>query len=69
MELLAVIEALKKLKQTNLKITVYTDSKYVVDSVEKKWVFNWQKINFKNKKNVDLWLDFLSLYKKNSIKF
>ena len=69
MELLAVIEALKKLKQTNLKIIVYTDSKYVVDSVEKKWLFKWEKINFKNKKNVDLWLDFLSLYKKNSIKF
>jgi len=69
MELLAVIEALKKLKQTNLKIIVYTDSKYVVDSVEKKWLFKWEKLNFKNKKNVDLWLDFLSLYKKNSIKF
>jgi ribonuclease HI len=69
MELLAVIEALKKLKQKNLKIIVYTDSKYVVDSVEKKWLFKWEKVNFKNKKNVDLWLDFLSLYKKNSIKF
>ena len=69
MELMAVIEALKKLKQTNLKITVYTDSKYVVDSIEKKWLFKWEKIKFKNKKNVDLWLDFLSLYKKNSIKF
>jgi ribonuclease HI len=66
MELMAVIEALKKLKQTNLKITVYTDSKYVVDSIEKKWLFKWEKIKFKNKKNVDLWLDFLSLYKKNS---
>jgi ribonuclease HI len=69
MELLAVIEALKKLKQTNLKIIVYTDSKYVVDSVEKKWLFKWEKLKFKNKKNVDLWLDFLSLYKKNNIKF
>jgi ribonuclease HI len=61
MELLAVIDALKKLKQTNLKIIVYTDSKYVVDSIEKKWVFKWEKVNFKNKKNVDLWLDFLKL--------
>ena len=69
MELLAVTEALKKLKQTNLKIIIYTDSKYVVDSIEKKWVFKWEKVNFKNKKNVDLWLDFLNLYKKNSIKF
>ena len=68
MELLAVTEALKKLKQTNLKIIIYTDSKYVVDSIEKKWVFKWEKVNFKNKKNVDLWLNFLNLYKKNSIK-
>ena len=37
--------------------------------LEKKWLFKWEKIKFKNKKNVDLWLDFLSLYKKNSIKF
>ena len=69
MELLAVIEALKKLTKKELKITVFTDSRYVVDSVEKKWVFKWKKNGFKNKKNVDLWLDFLSLYKKNKIKF
>ena len=69
MELLAVIEALKKLKQTNLKIIVYTDSKYVVDSVEKKWLFKWEKVNFKNKKNVDLWLEFLPLQEKHNIQF
>ena len=50
MELLAVIEALKKLKKRGLKITVYTDSKYVVDSIEKKWVFNWQKKGFQRQK-------------------
>ena len=69
MELLAVIEALKKLKKSGLKISVYTDSKYVVDSVEKKWVFNWQKKGFKNKKNIDLWLEFLKVYEQNSISF
>ena len=69
MELLAVIEALKKLKQTNLKIIVYTDSKYVVDSVEKKWLFKWEKVNFKNKKNVDLWLEFLKVQELNNISF
>jgi len=69
MELLAVIEALKKLKKSGLKITVYTDSKYVVDSIEKKWVFNWQKKGFKNKKNIDLWLEFLKVYEQNSISF
>ena len=69
MELLAVIEALKKLKKRGLKITVYTDSKYVVDSIEKKWVFNWQKKGFKNKKNIDLWLEFLKIYELNNISF
>jgi ribonuclease HI len=69
MELLAVIDALKMLKKNNLKILIYTDSKYVVDSVEKKWVFKWKTTNFKNKKNVDLWLDFLKLFEKNTIKF
>ena len=54
MELLAVIDALKKLKKTKLKITVFTDSKYVVDSIEKKWVFKWKTTGFKNKKNVEV---------------
>ena len=49
MELLAVIEALKKIKTKNADVVVYTDSKYVSDSVKKKWVFNWQKNNFKKK--------------------
>jgi ribonuclease HI len=69
MELLAVIDALKMLKKNKLKVLIYTDSKYVVDSVEKKWVFKWKTTNFKNKKNVDLWLDFLKLFNKNTIKF
>tara|TARA_B100000768_G_scaffold157692_1_gene155898 strand:- start:461 stop:946 length:486 start_codon:yes stop_codon:yes gene_type:complete len=69
MELLAVIDALKKLKKTKLKITVFTDSKYVVDSVEKKWVFKWKTTGFKKKKNVDLWLEFLKLNELNNISF
>ena len=69
MELLAVIDALKMLKKNKLKVLIYTDSKYVVDSVEKKWLFKWKTTNFKNKKNVDLWLDFLKLFDKNTIKF
>ncbi len=68
MELLAVVEALKKIKKNNQKIIIYTDSKYVVNSVEKKWVFAWQKNNFKKKKNIDLWLEFLKEYKKHSVK-
>ena len=69
MELLAVIEALKKLTVKNLKVHIYTDSKYVVNPIEKQWLQNWKKTGFKNKKNVDLWLEFLTLFEKHKIKF
>ena len=63
MELLAVIVALESVKKENLAITVYSDSKYVIDSVEKKWVFGWEKKNFNKKKNPDLWIRFLKPYR------
>lgn len=69
MELLAVIEALKKLKKEGQNVTIYTDSRYVVDAVEKRWVFNWEKKAFKDKKNPDLWQDFLKEYRKHTINF
>jgi len=69
MELLAVIVALEKLKKHNQKVHIYTDSKYVSDSVEKKWVFSWESKGFKNKKNADLWIRFLSVYKKHKVSF
>jgi ribonuclease HI len=69
MELLAVIVALETLTREGLHIKIYTDSKYVVDAVEKKWVFGWVKKQFKDKKNKDLWLRFLESYKKHSIQF
>ena len=50
MELLSVIVALESLKKEGTAVTVYSDSKYVVDSVELKWVFGWEKKNFKDKK-------------------
>ncbi|HZH54215.1 MAG TPA: ribonuclease H, partial [Sphingobacteriaceae bacterium] len=55
MELLAVIIGLEALKNLGQQVTVYSDSKYVVDSVEKGWVFNWMKKGFAGKKNKDLW--------------
>lgn len=67
MELMAVIEALKKLKNPQTKAIVFTDSKYVVDSVQKGWVFNWEKKGFKDKKNVDLWMQFLKEYRKHDV--
>ena len=69
MELMAVIVALEHLKNEGSQVIVYSDSKYVVDSIEKKWIDGWIKKNFKNVKNVDLWLRFLPLYKKHHIKF
>ncbi len=69
MELLGVIAALEALKKEETAVTVYSDSKYVVDSVEKKWVFGWEKKNFKEKKNSDLWIRFLNVYRKHKVKF
>ncbi|CAM3821774.1 ribonuclease HI [Flavobacterium cucumis] len=69
MELLAVIVGLEKLKNPKTKVLVVSDSKYVVDSVEKRWVFQWEKINFKAKKNPDLWMRFLKVYRKHQVDF
>jgi ribonuclease HI len=69
MELMSVIVALESLKKDGSEVTVYSDSKYVVDSVEKKWVFGWQKKNFKDKKNPDLWQRFLRIYPKHKVHF
>lgn len=69
MELLAVISGLESIKKPGQEIMVYSDSKYIIDSVEKKWVFNWVKTGFKDKKNKDLWLRFLAVYKLHNVKF
>ena len=69
MELLAVIVGLEAVKKENSIITVYSDSKYVVDAIEKKWVFNWEKKSFKSKKNPDLWIRFLKVYRKQKVSF
>jgi ribonuclease HI len=69
MELMGAIAGLEALKVSSCNVTIYTDSKYVADSVEKKWVFNWVKIRFKGKKNSDLWIRFLEVYQRHQIKF
>ncbi len=69
MELLAVIVGLEKLKKKGTKVLVVSDSKYVVDSVEKKWVFGWEKTGFKGKKNPDLWMRFLKVYRQHQVDF
>ena len=67
MELLAVIIGLEALKNEGSDVTVYSDSSYVVDAVEKGWVFSWEKKGFKKKKNPDLWKRFLKIYQKHQV--
>jgi len=69
MELLAVIKGLEALKILNQDVMVFSDSKYVVDAVEKKWVFGWVSKGFKDKKNKDLWMRFLELNKLHKVRF
>jgi ribonuclease HI len=69
MELMAVCVGLESIKKLNQEITVFSDSKYVIDSVDKKWVFGWVKKGFAGKKNKDLWLRFLQSYKLHQVKF
>jgi ribonuclease HI len=69
MELLAVIEGLKKLNESPLKVKVYTDSKYVADAFVKNWVFGWEKKEFKDRKNTDLWIALLKEYRKHKVSF
>ena len=69
MELLAVIIALKQLKNPGTPVKVFTDSKYVSDAVNKKWIFGWEKKNFVNRKNSDLWKEFLLEIRKHQVQF
>ena len=69
MELLAVIVGLEALKVDNCQVTVYSDSKYVVDAVEKRWVWSWVKKRFAGKKNADLWQRFLKIYDRHQVRF
>jgi ribonuclease HI len=69
MELLAVIAGLEALKKPGSNVVIYTDSKYVADSVEKGWVFQWESKAFKKKKNPDLWIRFLKIYRKHIVRF
>ena len=69
MELLSVIKALEMLKGEAHEVTVYSDSKYVVDAVEKGWVFGWAKKGFAKKKNPDLWRRFLKIYPRHKVAF
>jgi ribonuclease HI len=69
MELLAVIKGLETIKKEGIPVTIYSDSEYVVNAVEKGWLWNWEKKNFKDKANVDLWKRYIPLHRKYTPKF
>ncbi|MFN7913373.1 MAG: ribonuclease HI [Bacteroidota bacterium] len=69
MELLSVIVGLETIKQKELSVLIYSDSKYVVEAINQKWVFGWVKKEFKGKANADLWVRFLKIYNQNKHQF
>lgn len=64
MELLAVITGLEAIKKNGIPITIYSDSKYVVEAVKQGWIWGWEKKDFKNKANPDLWKRYIKLHHK-----
>jgi len=69
MELLAVISGLEAIKKTGIPVIIVSDSKYVVDSVEKGWIWGWEKKNFAKKANADLWKRYIPLHRKYNPRF
>lgn len=69
MELMAVCVALETLKFEGSNVTIYSDSKYVVDAVDKGWVFGWERKGFSGKKNPDLWQRFLRTFRRHNVRF
>jgi ribonuclease HI len=69
MELTAVIVGLEAVKRPDAEIILYSDSKYVVDSVNKGWVFGWERKNFEKRLNADLWIRFLAVYRRHRVRF
>ena len=69
MELLAVITGLEAIKWDKADVTIWSDSSYVVDAVEKGWVFAWERKGFAKKANPDLWMRFLAVYHRHTVRF
>lgn len=67
MELLAAISGLEALKHDGLTVRLYTDSQYLVNAVNKGWLFTWESKRFARKKNQDLWIRFLEVYRRHSV--
>ena len=69
LELLGVIVGLEALKFEGSDVTIYSDSKYVVDAVSKGWVYGWERKGFAGKKNPDLWARFLRVFRRHKVRF
>jgi ribonuclease HI len=69
MELMAVIVGLEALKFDGSDVTIYSDSKYVVDAVSKGWIYGWERKGFSGKKNPDLWVRFLRVFRRHKVRF
>ena len=69
MELLGVGAALEAVKFEGTNVTLYSDSKYVVDAVNQRWVFGWERKGFAGKKNPALWMRFLRVYRRHHVRF
>lgn len=69
MELMAVIVGLEAIKEPGYDVTIYSDSKYVVDAIQQKWILGWQRKGFAKVKNPDLWQRFLRVFQKHRVKF
>jgi ribonuclease HI len=69
MELMAVCVALEALRFRGSNVTLYSDSKYVVEAVNQRWIFGWERTGFKGKKNPDLWMRFLNIYRQHNVQF
>jgi ribonuclease HI len=69
MELMAVIAGLEAIKKSGIPVTIYSDSKYVVEAVEKGWLWGWEKKGFAKKANPDLWKRYIPLHRRFNPKF
>lgn len=68
MELMAVIIGLEGIKQPGQQVTIYSDSKYVIDAIDKRWVYGWIQKGFQGKKNKDLWMRLMNVYRIHQVK-
>jgi ribonuclease HI len=67
MELWAIIAGLEALKRAKQQVEIYSDSRYVVDAINKGWLLAWIEKDFEGKKNDDLWKRFCVVYQQHSV--